>query len=471
MRVFVTGASGWIGTALTSELVGAGHEVVGLARSEASADKVRSLGGTPLRGEMGDHASSSRPPATRTPSPTSPSRSTSTSSTRSSTTRCVSSSGSERRCAGPVRRSSRPRARRPASAGRSPPSATGSTPTARPAGGPGPADAVLALSDLGLRSGLVRMPRTVHGEGDRNGLIALARRAGPAAPSGGVRGRRHEPLAGRPRHRRGAALPTRPRAGPGGGPVLHAVGEGEAWRCATWPRSCPGGPACRPAGRSTPPSSASSARSRGRPTGVERADPLVLVWTPMGPTCSRTSRRGTTPAEAIRPGPASLRDMGRVVVTGGAGFVGAAVLAAVTAAGHDVRVVDSLRPDVTGRRHRGPRNACGTSGSRWSSSTCATRAPLSPPPSTGPTPSSTWPPRSASASTSPTSTTTSGATTSAPPSSCGPRPTPGCARVVQASSMVVYGGRPLHVRAARRRPARGAPTGGSRRGALRAACP
>jgi nucleoside-diphosphate-sugar epimerase len=52
MRVFITGASGHIGSAVIRELLGAGHDVVGLARSDESAAAVRALGADVQRGSL-----------------------------------------------------------------------------------------------------------------------------------------------------------------------------------------------------------------------------------------------------------------------------------------------------------------------------------------------------------------------------------------------------------------------------------
>ena len=54
MRVFVTGASGWIGSAAVPELLAAGHSVVGLARSDSAAAAVAALGAEVRRGDLDD---------------------------------------------------------------------------------------------------------------------------------------------------------------------------------------------------------------------------------------------------------------------------------------------------------------------------------------------------------------------------------------------------------------------------------
>lgn len=54
MRVFITGASGHIGSAVAYELLHAGHEVVGLARSDASAAALAAIGADVIRGDLDD---------------------------------------------------------------------------------------------------------------------------------------------------------------------------------------------------------------------------------------------------------------------------------------------------------------------------------------------------------------------------------------------------------------------------------
>jgi nucleoside-diphosphate-sugar epimerase len=54
MRIFITGASGYVGSVVSEKAVKAGHTVLGLARSDSSASKLEQIGVMPVLGNLGD---------------------------------------------------------------------------------------------------------------------------------------------------------------------------------------------------------------------------------------------------------------------------------------------------------------------------------------------------------------------------------------------------------------------------------
>lgn len=54
MRVFVTGSTGFVGTAVVKELISAGHQVLGLTRSDKGVEQLKSQGAEPLHGTIQD---------------------------------------------------------------------------------------------------------------------------------------------------------------------------------------------------------------------------------------------------------------------------------------------------------------------------------------------------------------------------------------------------------------------------------
>jgi len=171
MRVFVTGASGWIGSAVVPELTGAGHQVLGLARSDSSAAAVTAAGAEVLRGDLDDLA------ALRAGAAGSDGvihlafihDFTDFEASVGADRRAIETMGAALEGSG-----------KPLVIASGTPAVPGHVATERDEPAPGSpvagraanAQAALGMAARGVRSSVIGLPRTVHGDGDRHGFIA-----------------------------------------------------------------------------------------------------------------------------------------------------------------------------------------------------------------------------------------------------------------------------------------------------------
>ena len=183
MRVFVTGASGWIGSAVVPELIGAGHQVTGLARSDASAAALDAAGAQVHRGTLDDldglHAAAAASDGV----------------IHLAFKHDIAFSGGFQDAADADRRAVETFGEALAGSGRPFVIASGTlglalgrVATERDGHGPDPAlaalgtgprtrlataELVLSLASRDVRSSVLRLPPTVHGEGDNGFMAAL----------------------------------------------------------------------------------------------------------------------------------------------------------------------------------------------------------------------------------------------------------------------------------------------------------
>jgi nucleoside-diphosphate-sugar epimerase len=171
MRVFVTGASGWIGSAVVPELLGAGHQVLGLARSDSSAAAITAAGAAVIRGDLDDQE------ALHTAADKSDAvihlafihDFTDFQASVRADRQAIETMGAALEGSG-----------KPLVIASGTPALPGRVATERDEPAPGSpvagraenASTALAMAARGVRSSVVGLPRTVHGVGDRHGFIA-----------------------------------------------------------------------------------------------------------------------------------------------------------------------------------------------------------------------------------------------------------------------------------------------------------
>jgi nucleoside-diphosphate-sugar epimerase len=188
MRVFVTGATGHIGSAVLRELLGAGHEVVGLARSDRSAAVLTDAGAAVHRGSLDDPGSLSEGAAAADgvihlafKHDFSDQAGAAATDLRAVETIGAALAGSGKPFVNTAGTLLLAAAFGPGRLGTEEDTVGADSPLPRAAS----ENATIALSGQGVRASVVRLPPTVHGPSDAHGfvtrLIAIARDKGVSA--------------------------------------------------------------------------------------------------------------------------------------------------------------------------------------------------------------------------------------------------------------------------------------------------